>query len=44
MGDPRADSLLQKAFVWLQEQAARPPDKESRQTFLEGIPYHREMR
>jgi hypothetical protein len=43
MSDPRADKLLEKAFVWLQEQAARLPDEESRQIFLERIPYHREI-
>jgi hypothetical protein len=43
MGDPRADRLLQDTFVRLQEQAARLPDEESRQIFLERIPYHREI-
>ncbi len=42
-GDPRAGLLLDKSYAWLQERAARLPDKEARRLFLQGVPWHRDI-
>jgi hypothetical protein len=42
-GDPRARTLLARAHRLLQERAARLSDDASRRSFLEQVPYHREI-
>jgi len=41
--DPRAREILTTAHTLLQEQAARITDEETRRSFLENLPYHREI-
>lgn len=41
--DPRANDLLESAYHTLQEQAARITDKSMRHSYLEQVPYHREV-
>jgi hypothetical protein len=42
-GDERAASVLETAHATLQEQAAKIPDETMRRSFLENVPYHREI-
>ncbi|MCP4527659.1 MAG: tetratricopeptide repeat protein, partial [Aestuariibacter sp.] len=42
-GDSRAAGVLQSAHAALQEQAARIPDEDTRRSFLENVPWHREI-
>ncbi len=42
-GDSRAVRVLQIAHAVLQEQAARIPDESTRRSFLENVPWHREI-
>jgi len=41
--NPSADSLLESAYLILQEQAARIEDESMRLSFLEKVPHHREI-
>jgi predicted ATPase len=41
--DPRAPSVLAEAYAMLQEWAARMPDEEMQRSFLENVPWHREI-
>lgn len=41
--DPRADDVLATAYRLLQERAARLADAAGRRSFLEQVPYHREI-
>jgi hypothetical protein len=41
--DPRAGGILDKAYRLLQERAARIDDPELRRSYLENVPYHREI-
>jgi predicted ATPase/class 3 adenylate cyclase len=40
---PQADEILKTAYALLQKKAEGIPDPAQRRTFLEGIPYHREI-
>jgi hypothetical protein len=42
-GDPRAVAILELAHTTLREQAATIPDQVMRRSFLEQVPYHREI-
>ncbi len=42
-GNPRANEILSWAHTQLQEWAARCPDEETRRSFLENVPWHREI-
>jgi predicted ATPase/class 3 adenylate cyclase len=42
-GDPRAAGVLQVGYEALQKQAARIPDEPTRRSFLENVPWHREI-
>ncbi len=42
--DPRADGVLNMAFELLHTRAAKLADESLRRTFLEQVPYHREIR
>jgi tetratricopeptide (TPR) repeat protein len=42
-GDPRAAEILATAHRLLQEKAARLPDEGLRRSFLENVPWHREI-
>ena len=42
-GDPRAGEVLANAHTMLQERAARIDDEELRRSYLENVPYHREI-
>jgi len=41
--DPRAAQILETAFQLLQKWAANIPDEGSRRSFLENVPWHREI-
>src|SRR5262249_30883133 len=41
--DPRAAGILEQAYRALQTQAASIPDEPTRRSFLENVPYHREI-
>jgi hypothetical protein len=41
--DPRNTEVLQIAYTTLQERAALIPDEETRRSFLENVPWHREI-
>ena len=41
--DSRAGELLAKAHTMLQARAARIPDQEGRRTYLENVPWHRQI-
>ena len=41
--NPRAQSILDVAHQALQEQAVAITDQEMRRSFLENVPYHREI-
>ncbi|MCA9976618.1 MAG: hypothetical protein KC413_12740, partial [Anaerolineales bacterium] len=41
--DPRAPQILALAYQLLQEQADKIPDADSRQSFLQNVPEHREL-
>ena len=41
--DPGADTILETAYRLLQEQALKISDSVLRQSFLENVPYHREI-
>jgi predicted ATPase/class 3 adenylate cyclase len=41
--DPQARGILEKAYSLLQQQAAGIPEEGLRHSFLQGIPYHREI-
>jgi adenylate cyclase len=41
--DPRADAVLERAHAQLQEQATKITDEAMRRSFLENVPYHREI-
>jgi len=41
--DPRAPGVLRAAYARLQEQAGRIPDEKTRRSFLENVPWHREI-
>jgi len=41
--DPRARAVLERAYTQLQEQAAKITDAAMRRSFLENVPYHREL-
>jgi hypothetical protein len=41
--DPRAHTVLERAHARLQEQAAKITDLMMRRSFLENVPYHREI-
>ena len=41
--DPRADGILRMAFELLHTRAAKLADESLRRTFLEQVPYHREI-
>jgi predicted ATPase/class 3 adenylate cyclase len=41
--DPRADSILSMAFELMHARAAKLADESLRRTFLEQVPYHREI-
>jgi tetratricopeptide (TPR) repeat protein len=42
-GDPRAGEILARAHTELQEWAAHCPDEATRRSFLENVPWHREL-
>ena len=42
-GDPRAERILKTAHDLLQELAAMIPEGKTRQSFLENVPWHREI-
>jgi hypothetical protein len=42
-GDPRAEDILDTAHRLLQERASKIDDEELRHSFLENVPYHREI-
>jgi adenylate cyclase len=42
-GDPRAAEILTRAYTQLQEWAARCPDEATRRSFLENVPWNREI-
>jgi hypothetical protein len=42
-GDPRATKVLETAHATLQQRAAKIPDEAMRRSFLENVPYHREI-
>ena len=42
-GDPLAGEILDSAYRLLQERAAKISDPDMRRTFLENVPYHREI-
>jgi hypothetical protein len=42
-GDPRADGILSTAYTLLHEQAGKITDETMRRSFLENVPYHREI-
>jgi hypothetical protein len=41
--DPRARDVLERAHAKLQEQATKITDEAMRRSFLENVPYHREI-
>jgi hypothetical protein len=41
--DPRAVEVLAEAYATLQERAARITDEALRRSYLENVPYHREI-
>jgi adenylate cyclase len=41
--DPRARSLLDRSYAWLQERATRLPDAEARRLFWQGVSWHRDI-
>lgn len=41
--DPRAEELLHAAYCLLQERAAKIEDEDWRRSYLENVPYHREI-
>ena len=41
--DPRAREILERAHIELQTQANRIDDQALRHTFLENVPWHREL-
>jgi hypothetical protein len=41
--DPRADAVLERAHIRLQEQAAKISDEAMQNSFLHNVPYHREI-
>jgi len=43
LGDPRATGVLESAHQRLQARAAKIPDVRLRHSFLENVPYHREI-
>jgi class 3 adenylate cyclase/tetratricopeptide (TPR) repeat protein len=43
LGDPRAPYVLESAYERLQNQAVRILDEAMRRSFLENVPYHREI-
>ena len=42
-GDPRAAEILDRAHTELQKWAARCPDEATRRSFLENVPWNREI-
>ena len=42
-GDPRASEVLEMAFIHIQEMANKIKDPEMRGSFLENVPYNREI-
>ena len=42
-GDPRASEVLERGYIQLQEWAAKIKDPEVRISFLENVPYNREL-
>ncbi len=42
-GDPRASSILETAYRQIQERAEKITNEESRRSFRENVPYHREI-
>jgi hypothetical protein len=42
-GDPRAQAVVEIAYAWLQERAAKIRDEESRVSFLRNVPANREI-
>ena len=42
-GDPRAATILETAYTMLRERAARISDEANRRSYLENVPYHREI-
>ena len=42
-GDPRAGGFLQQTYDLLMEQADRIGDEAMRRSFLENVPWHREI-
>ena len=42
-GDPRAGEILARAHSELQEWATRCPDEKTRRSFLENVPWNREI-
>jgi hypothetical protein len=42
-GDPRAATILEAAYKLLQERATKIVDAAMRHSFLENVPYHREI-
>ena len=42
-GDPRAQDVLNTAYTLLQERAANIEDLALRRSYLENVPYHREI-
>ena len=42
-GDPRAATMLETAYTMLRERAARISDEANRRSYLENVPYHREI-
>jgi len=42
-GDPRAREVLTNAHAMLQERASKINDQELRRSYLENVPYHREI-
>jgi predicted ATPase/class 3 adenylate cyclase len=43
LGDPRSEEMLTRARAYLEAQAARIPDPESRQSFLDNVPVNRKI-
>lgn len=44
VGDVRADAALERALTLLNDQAQAISDPELRHSFLQQVPYHRELR
>ena len=43
LGDPRAGTILDRAYHEYMQTSERIPDEPTRRAFLEDVPYHREI-